>query len=176
MVEDSSKRKYTTAAMMVVFSRHFQFFRYMFKTDTDTFVNTEELLKDLLQKNRRAENYYGYRVEGFKARDLLEQYPKMTFDYPEKVVPHFMIGAGCGLTRKFLNCSLGHLATIPLHPLEDIYTGLLRERCGQKWRWDIGGDVRQTNLTGYVLSHKVTNEVRERMRRRYAFKNFPDEI
>jgi hypothetical protein len=109
-------------------------------------------------------------------RDLLEQYPEMTFDYPEKVVPHFMIGAGCGLTRKFLNCSLEHLATIPLHPLEDIYTGLLRERCGQKWRWDIGGDVRQTNLTGYVLSHKVTNEVRERMRRRYAFKNFPDEI
>jgi beta-galactosidase beta subunit len=168
MVEDYSKITYKTAAMMVVFSRHFQSFRYMFKTDTDTFVNTEELLKDLLQKNRRAENYYGYRVEGFKARDLLEQYPEMTIDYPEDLVPHFMIGAGYGLTRKFLNCSLEHLATIPFHPLEDIYTGLLGERCGlkcrgtqhtpdKKWRWDIGGDVRNTNLTGYVLSHKVTN-------------------
>jgi hypothetical protein len=169
MVEDYSKITYKTAAMMVVFSRHFQSFRYMFKTDTDTFVNTVELLKDLSDSSVGSGDYYGYRGGWFKAAIMMEQqYPEMTFDYPERMVPNFMLGAGYGLSRRFVECAVRHLAIIRFNPVEDIYTGLLGERCGlkclgtqttpdKKWRWDIGGDVRQTNLTGYVLSHKVTN-------------------
>jgi hypothetical protein len=166
MVEDYSKITYKTAAMMVVFSRHFQSFRYMFKTDTDTFVNTLEVKKDLFGTPMGSGDYYGWRSGLLKARDLLEQYPEMTFDYPEDLVPFYMVGAGYGLSRRFVDCAVHHLGVIRFHPIEDIYTGLLGKRCGvsclgtqrtpsKRWRWVIKDNVRRSNMTGFVLAHKV---------------------
>jgi hypothetical protein len=166
MVENYYRLTYKTGAIIKVLHTHMpSSFKYLFKTDTDTFLNTHELNLDLFHsRSRQGTDYYGYRTGNFRKKFLAIPKgapPELMGEYPEEFVPHYYAGMGFALSRRFVDCAQRHLSHIRFYWAEDLVTGLLAERCGfrckntpQRWRWMPKRRV-SFNMTGSILAHKV---------------------
>ena len=82
-------------------------------------------------------------------------------EYPEHRYPYYCSGAGYALSRKLVHCvaAMGHVANIRYLKMEDVYMGMLAERCRVSAFFD------ETDFVRPYRSGKAGDAVYEEVRR-----------
>eukprot|EP00542_Grammatophora_oceanica_P012121 CAMPEP_0194031120 /NCGR_PEP_ID=MMETSP0009_2-20130614/4373_1 /TAXON_ID=210454 /ORGANISM="Grammatophora oceanica, Strain CCMP 410" /LENGTH=374 /DNA_ID=CAMNT_0038671191 /DNA_START=380 /DNA_END=1504 /DNA_ORIENTATION=+ len=174
---------YKTGALVLITDRFLPSdVPYIFKTDTDVYVNVPVLQKHLTpsltdtdQSSDADSNagapidYYGWCLEPRKPLrpdDHLESWsnPKWALsyeDYPEPYFPPYCIGRGYAMSRsRFLPCAAAHFPTLRYLAFEDTAVGLLAERCNFTYtridKKNVGRDEYNTETPGRkVFQHGI---------------------
>ena len=118
-------------------------FRFLFKTDDDSYVDLHKLRDALVMStnDNNGENYdkidYWGKCTKHYFRPLRDPSLKwhVTMDvYPEEAYPLYCQGAGFAMSRSFVDCAVSekHVQTFRYNPFEDVSVGLLAERCNVK--------------------------------------------
>ena len=128
------KLTYMTSAMLTIFHRHATY-THILKTDDDCYVHVDRLLKHVEQLSPSV-HYHGQipQLEPIRNKDEVgEMYHKYILsqeDYPEPYFAPYASGPGYIVTPKMNECVVRELSRIRYMPFEDVYVGLLAERCG----------------------------------------------
>jgi len=107
---------------------------YALKVDDDAYVALDRLgarLNFISQKWKKAD-YWGFFSHQVRpTRDPKLKWYVTTDEYPEEWYPSYCQGAGYLLSRKFVHCaaSLGHISNSRYMKFEDVFVGILAERC-----------------------------------------------
>lgn len=108
-------------------------FKYLFKTDDDSYVNLEKLEEMLLRQRNEMWHYWGCCTTRQFAplRDTTLKWHVTYEMYPEDMYPLYCQGAGFATSREFVKCMVdeNHMQQIRYNPFEDVSIGLLAERC-----------------------------------------------
>ena len=150
-------------------------YSHLIKTDDDIFWNMHEVNK-LFSRGGEAYNvdYYGNCITDQNLpyrpyqKDQLDEYmQKFIIDketYPERCFPPYCFGWGYMISADFGNCIERHIEGIRFHPFEDVWVGLLAERCDvevtklkndTKWEYDWSEVTWDVNMTDKVMQHPV---------------------
>ena len=91
-------------------------------------------------------------------RDSSDKFHVTTEEWPLDLYPKYAQGKGYVLSRKFNECAVSQLSTIPFLPIEDAATGMLAEKCGVScsndgWAW--WRNAPETGSRHEFLSHRV---------------------
>ena len=128
------KLTYMTSAMLTIFHRHANY-THILKTDDDCYVHVDRLLKHLEQLSPSV-HYHGQtpQLDPLRSEDEVgERYHKYILsseDYPEPKFAPYASGPGYIVTPTMNECVVRELSRIRYMPFEDVYVGLLAERCG----------------------------------------------
>eukprot|EP00541_Cyclophora_tenuis_P016604 CAMPEP_0116561800 /NCGR_PEP_ID=MMETSP0397-20121206/11789_1 /TAXON_ID=216820 /ORGANISM="Cyclophora tenuis, Strain ECT3854" /LENGTH=338 /DNA_ID=CAMNT_0004087993 /DNA_START=228 /DNA_END=1245 /DNA_ORIENTATION=- len=167
---------YKTAVLMHVISQHaVGGYHRILKTDDDIYWNIHELTQ-LFSRGGEAyhEHYYGNCILGrnfpyrpYQKDKIPEYIQKFIIDkvaYPERCFPPYCFGWGYAVSPQFADCILHEIGTIRYLQFEDVWIGLLAERCGfrvktleEENRWAYGWTEAtwETNMTGKIMQHPV---------------------
>lgn len=112
-------------------------YKYLFKTDDDSYVDMKKLENALLHEPREeALEYWGCCTTRHYAplRDPSLKWHVTYEMYPEEMYPLYCQGAGFAIARSFIECVVEdhHIRDFRYNPFEDVSIGLLAERCGVK--------------------------------------------
>lgn len=138
---------YMTAAMLTILHRHVPSYTHLLKTDDDCYVHTHRMTAHLqqllLQQNASPPphnvvvHYTGHIPKLLTPmRDTIgikEQYKKFvltTEEYPAPEFPLYASGSGYVLTPTLNECIIRQAQTIRFMKFEDVYVGMLAQRCG----------------------------------------------
>jgi len=110
-------------------------YRYLFKTDDDSYVDVVKLENALLHELRSEPlDYWGCCTTRHYAplRDPALKWHVTYEMYPEEMYPLYCQGAGFATSRSFIKCAVEehHIRDFRYNPFEDVSIGLLAERCG----------------------------------------------
>lgn len=131
-------------------------YSYVLKTDDDSYVALDRLKAhlDFLEEAGTKPDYWGRchgkRVEPDRRRE--SKYYISNDEYPEPFFARYCQGAGFALSRAFVHCAAasGHIENTRHLKFEDVFVGLLGERCGvsaihDAYEWSL-----RTYRTGYL--------------------------
>ncbi|XP_069593375.1 beta-1,3-galactosyltransferase 2-like [Ranitomeya imitator] len=106
---------------------------YVMKTDSDMFVNTENLVNKLLQPNHppRTNYFTGFlMLNGSPIRNLDSKWYVSPDEYPEETYPSFCSGTGYVLSGDLTHKIIKILPNVRWIHLEDVFIGLCLKKLG----------------------------------------------
>ena len=131
---------YKASAFFVVvdrLTREFNInYNYAMKTDDDSYVAMDRvsaLLEHLGEDKAVRPDYIGRCNDGISPiRDVEHKYYTSWEEYPEKMFPAYCQGCGYLLSNMFVKCLSSHhnVGTLRYLKHEDVFVGLLAQRCG----------------------------------------------
>ena len=128
------KLTYMTSAMLTIFHRHATY-THILKTDDDCYVHVDRVMKYLEQLSPSV-HYLGHMPQLEPLRDteeVSERYRKYILsreDYPFPYFAPYAAGPGYIVTPTMNECVVREISMIRYMPFEDVFVGLLAERCG----------------------------------------------
>ena len=107
-------------------------FKYLFKTDDDSYVDLTKLKKTIIGKKNT--HYWGCcTYEHYKPLRHKSRKWRISEElYPEEYYPLYCQGAGFAVSRQMAQCITDdeNINNFRYNPFEDVSIGLLAERCG----------------------------------------------
>jgi hypothetical protein len=163
---------YKTGAFVSIMQTYAsRYYTHLFKTDDDSYVNVAELLHTLTHQKV---DYWGFShrkgrairpgLPGKRARSFKHAaFAVGSGVYPEAYYPPYCSGAGYALSSRFAECAAQEMSTIRFHPFEDVFMGLMAERCGftptgdERVRIEKSSFLSRANtMADFVVQHRVT--------------------
>ena len=145
-------------------------YTHIFKTDDDSYVDLRKLYHLLLSESSltKTPDYLGQCGTKRLApiRDLKRKWSVSADLYPEPLYPTYCQGAGFALSRRFVECAAEeNLANIRYLPFEDVFVGLLSQRCNispthdhlrrfRMWRSSASGTKEERNVIRHGLAKR----------------------
>ena len=167
------KLTYMTSAMLTILHRHTPY-SHILKTDDDCYIHADRLAKHIQQQNSSI-HYYGHIPQLLapirhksEVRPKYYKYILPPEVYPEPSFAPYAAGPGYIVTPTMNECVVRELSRIRYMPFEDVYVGLLAERCGfecygsnlfvgdleSRWKFEAEG---QGSTDEIVVQHKMTD-------------------
>ena len=135
MENDYYKLTYMTAAMLAIVHRYLPY-THVLKTDDDCYVHADRLAKHIYGLNESV-HYHGHipqLLAPIRDKNEVEaKYRKYILSpevYPEPYFPVYGAGPGYVVTPTMNECVVREMSNIRYMPFEDVYVGMLAERCG----------------------------------------------
>ena len=148
-------------------------YRAVLKTDDDIYWNMAELRKAFNNEASDADCYgncivgrtFPYRP--YQRKDLDSYIQKFIIDkvdYPERCFPSYCFGWGYMVSSSFTSCLVQEMASLRFIRFEDVYVGLLAERCNvdltnlqdyNQWQHGWTEQTWEVNMTGKIMQHPV---------------------
>ena len=142
-------------------------YTHALKTDDDSYVAMEKLRRFL--EERKDIDYYGQcRHYTRPFRDPEDKYYVSREEYAADYFPAYCQGGGFVLSRNFVECAAVEMAKTPFLSMEDVYMGMIAERCkvfpsqssGEEVRIYRGEDlhdteIRPATMKGKLIQHRV---------------------
>lgn len=137
--------------------------KYIFKTDDDSYVDKIQLEREI--GGMGEVNYWGNCREGLTPiRDENNRWYASFRSYPYTTFPPYCQGSGYVMSTKFLDCAVGegNIETMPYNVNEDVFAGLLAERCDMSpnlWSLSTVHEQIRENLDSSVaVQHNVPSD------------------
>lgn len=113
---------------------HFKMnYSHIIKTDDDSYVDLDGWRDFVVRHGSKQLDYAGkFQAGPSPIRDPENKYYTSVEEYPEPFFPAYCQGLGFLMSHGFVQCatSSGHIANVRYLKHEDVYVGMLAERCG----------------------------------------------
>lgn len=149
--------------------------KYVFKTDDDSYVDKIQIEREI--EGTVEMNYWGQCRNDLRPnRDENNRWYTSFHSYPYTYFPAYCQGSGYGMSTKFLECMVGNkeIEKTPYTVNEDVYIGLLAERCDMEpnlWSLSTQQETIRKDLNRTVaVQHNVPSDQIMALLHRFALK------